>query len=356
MDDLDASALAEIAGLAYVEPGVDGIDRRVRGRGFSYVRADGRLVGGSTRERIEALAIPPAWREVWIAPSFDSHVLAVGTDDAGRRQYVYHPDFRRIADEHKFRRVRELGAQLPAVRRYVEGAIKSDDERRRLTAAVVRVIDRLLLRVGTERYAEEHDTFGACTLRWEHIQLRRDRALLSFHTKGGAERRDELQDRDLLEVLRRLKGRAGSGSSPVFAATDGWQPDGDVVASALSAAVGRAVTAKDLRTWGATATMVDQLMRPDHASGSESDDVVIAAFDAVAQRLGNSRAVARESYVAPRVVQAHVDGELAAVWARSRRSRWYSRAERAALKVLPDAAAGGALGACRDGRGGATSP
>jgi DNA topoisomerase-1 len=330
---IEPVVIADEAGLRHVDVDELTIERRRRGRGFSYVGPRGGQVDAAKRRWIEQLAIPPAWTDVRIAAAPDCHILATGVDDAGRRQYRYHPGFRQAADDVKFARIAELGARIGDVRAAVNDAIDSGDERQRLTGIVVRLIDLTLLRVGTERYADEHDTYGASTLRCEHASMSNSSVLqLCFTGKSGKEQCVDVTDDDIVGFAMQRCRRA-SGPDLLFATPEGWSVDADDVKALLCQVSGIEVSAKDLRTWGASAAMVDALCDPT-ATGASPSDPIVAAYDHVADRLGNTRAVARQSYVAPAIEDAHVDGELRPLWSASRSSTHRSRAESALDKLL----------------------
>jgi DNA topoisomerase-1 len=327
---VDPTVIAEEAGLRYVS--VDDLSvRRVRcGRGFTYRSPDGR-VDAERRRWIEQLAIPPAWTDVVVAADPASHLLAVGTDEAGRRQYRYHGDFRRVADEVKFSRLPEIGDRLPRVRVAAEAAVRSDEPRQRLLGLVIRLIDSTLIRVGTERYAEENDSYGASTLRCDHVAVSGDRVTLCFTAKGGKEF-DRTIDDPFLAGFAAQRLRAAQASDPLFASDDGASVDGGQVAAQLGEWSGTEMTAKDLRTWGASAIMVGALLTDARTEQSP----VTAALDVVADRLNNTRTVARDSYVAPAVIEAFDAGTLHEHWRTSRGSTHRSREESTLLKALSE--------------------
>jgi DNA topoisomerase-1 len=316
-------AIAAEAGLRHVDAAALTIRRRRRGRGFSYVGSRGGRVDAAKRRWIESLALPPAWHDVRISADPDCHLLATGVDDAGRRQYRYHPGFREVADDVKFARIAELGARIGDVRAAVADAIASDDERRQLTGIVVRLIDLTLMRVGSERYADEHETYGASTLRCEHVKRSGAALHFCFTGKSGQEQTLSITDADVLGFVEKRRRRAAA-TDPLFVTAAGHAVDGDDVKTLLCAAARIEASAKDLRTWGASATMVESLCSP---SGEQASDPVLAAYDRVAEVLGNTRTVARGSYVAPAIEAAHADGSLGPLWNSSRSSAQRSRAE-----------------------------
>jgi DNA topoisomerase-1 len=325
--------IAEEAGLHYADLDRPGIVRRRRGKGFSYHGPRGGAVDERTKRRIDELVIPPAWEDVWISADPDSHVLATGVDEAGRRQYRYHPEFRHVADGIKFARVGLLADKIADVRVATRDALASDDERTRLIGVVVRLIDRTLMRVGTERYADEHESFGASTLRCEHATVNGHGVTLCFTGKSGKEQTHAVDDEDLFDHIRRRRRRY-SGTELLFATEDGWTVDGTVVGDWLSEVVRFDVSAKDLRTLGASSTMVHELMDPTVPPGDR--DPLVVAYDVVAERLGNTRTIARDSYVAPRVVEAYEDGDLARHWSASRTSSDRTREESTLAKLLAE--------------------
>ncbi len=331
---MDSESVAEDAGLRHVDPTGLPVERRVHGRGFRYL-CDDRPVDDDLRTWIEDLAIPPAWTEVRIASTDRPHILAMGVDEAGRTQYLYHQRFREEADRLKFARLDRVGKRLTRLRSNATDALQHDDDHRDV-AAVIGLIDVTAIRVGSERYAREHGTIGASTLQRRHIDVDDPRIRLAFTAKGGVERDLTFERSDLASFLDRRRHELRRDEDPFFTGPAGGRVDGAVVARALSDWAGTTMTAKDLRTWSATATMVQALMEPDRIDPdvSTSRDPILAAYDAVAHHLGNTRAVARSSYVAPSVVAAFEDGRLADAWTRSRRSVVYSRPEQTLRKVL----------------------
>lgn len=292
-----------------------------------YQGPRGGRVTPSTLRWIESLVLPPAWTDVWISPDRDAHLLARGVDAAGRTQYRYHPEFRRAADATKFARLSLIAPRVPTLRAAAAHALDSSDEREHVLGLVAHLIDTTLIRVGTERYAEENDSYGACTLLKRHVRVEDDTVSFDFRAKGGQRRRFEVRDELLARHL--AARRSGTASDPILVTATGWTPSGSDLADFLSAAAGVEMTPKDLRTWGATATMVDALCTP-----TTDGDPLLNAYDSVACRLGNTPRVARQSYVAPAVVGAWESGRLEHLWSSSRTSRRLTRAERTATKAL----------------------
>jgi DNA topoisomerase-1 len=313
--------------LQRVDPSDPGYSRRRRGRGFSYHDQDGApITDPGTVARIRALAVPPAWRDVWICPLPGGHIQAVGTDDAGRRQYRYHDEWRRRRDADKHDRVLRLGRRLPAVRSQIreqlEGRGLGCD---RVLAAALRMLDIGVFRVGGEEYApgpgEDEGSFGLATVRREHVRLRRGGIELCYPAKGGIERTITLRDPALYAVVRSLLRRQGGGEDLLaYRAGDGWRDVcSEDINTRLKELAGNEFSAKDLRTWNAT-VLAAVVLAESAAGGVPTSQrgrvrVINAALDEVAEHLGNTRAVAKASYVDPRVVEHYVGGRtiLAAV-------------------------------------------
>lgn len=333
MSVIDPLEVVETAGLRHVDPGKLPILRKGAGRGFRYIGRGGKPVSDSVKRRIEQLAVPPAWSDVRIASDPAAHIQAVGVDDAGRTQYRYHPGFRAAADALKYARLGTVGERLPRLRETVAELLPGDGGLAD-AAAVVRLIDRTLLRVGSERYVAENGTFGASTLRRRHVVSARDGLRLRFVSKGGVERDLPIDDDDLAAAIDRCAGRCRRDDDRLFSGPDGGVLSGSFVADCLSEWAGVQMTAKELRTWGASTAMIVELMEPVHAREADTDDPVLAAYDGVAFRLGNTREVTRSAYVCPRVVEAHESGRLADLWRRSRRSSRFERHEQCGRKLF----------------------
>lgn len=328
--------LAEVAGLRHLGDDRPGISRRRRGKGWSFTGPRGGTVSPAARRRIAQLAIPPAWTDVWIAPEADAHLQATGIDAAGRKQYLYHPEWRRVADDAKFARLGRLGDLLPALRRRVAHDLASDGSER-MVAGVVRLIDEGLLRPGSP---QNPDAVGATTLRPEHVDVDGEMVVLRFVGKAEVEHEVAIDDESLVSVIQEVLDDLPASSAALFSNGNGGPISPATVNQYLVDSIGASYSAKDLRTWGATSRAVDHLCaaRPASAGQDPNDAAVERAIretcKAVAGLLGNTPAVCRSSYIAPAVFDAHRSGALAPVWRTSRRSRWLTRAERVAGRVL----------------------
>ena len=295
------------------DPAGEGITRIRRGRGFSYHDAAGGAVRDeSVLERIRALAIPPAWTEVWICPDDRGHIQAVGTDAAGRRQYLYHEAWRAQRDRAKFKRLPEFAAALGPARRALAADLRLKGlVRERVMACAVRLLDIGMFRVGGEDYAEENESYGLATLEKRHVSVRAGAIDFEFVGKGGIERHQKIADGLVVPTVLALKRRPGPARDPLLAYHAGARDWRDVSSAEINQwlkdLVGDQYSAKDFRTWNGTVLAAVKL-----AGRADADDrtkAVVAAIEEVADILGNTPAVCRASYVDPRVIARFRRGE-----------------------------------------------
>jgi DNA topoisomerase I len=284
-----------------------GISRRRRGRGFSYDDARGPVTDPETLDRIRSLAIPPAWTDVWICPDPSGHIQAAGTDAAERRQYLYHSDWRQRRDTEKFERMVAFARVLPRLRERVAEDLSQDGmPRERALACAVRLLDHAFFRVGSEAYTRQNGSFGLATVRKDHVIVRDKVVVFDFLAKSGKRHVHEISDPDVLPVLRTLKRRRNGGRE-LLAYLDGnrWR---DVRSNDINEYVretaGGEFTAKDFRTWHATVLAAVHLAlgEVDSTAVTSRRRVVSGAVREVAGFLGNTPAVARASYIDPRVI------------------------------------------------------
>ncbi len=296
------------------DPSGPGLRRRRRGRGFSYTNADGSpVVDHETLERISSLAIPPAWKEVWICPDPNGHIQATGTDAAGRRQYRYHEAWRRRRDIEKFEKMVRFGQRLPALRRQLAADLAlAGYPRQKVLAAAVRLLDVGYFRIGGEAYAEENETFGLATMERGHVRVSGEEMHFDYPAKGSIRRRVTVRDGEVARLLYGLERRRGGGEDLLC-----WKEKGrwhDVTAEDVNGYIkehiGEEFSAKDFRTWSATvlAAVALALASPGR-SETAGRRLVTAVCKEVSCKLGNTPAVCRASYIDPRVFDRHRAGE-----------------------------------------------
>jgi DNA topoisomerase-1 len=300
------------AGLRYVTDGASGITRRRVGTGWAYYDPDGsRITDSQARKRLNSLAIPPAWTQVWICPDPAGHIQATARDARGRKQYRYHPAYREARDHSKFRHMLEFSEVLPRLRERIERDLRAPDHtRRQLLATVVTLLDKTLIRVGNDEYVRENKSFGLTTLRRRHVRV--DGKLLSFTFRGksGVEHSISISDPRLARIIQRCQDLPGYELFQYLDAKRKRQSvSSDDVNEYLRELTGRDITAKDFRTWGGTMLAAVELRSMGPASSRrEADRNVLRAVDAVAERLGNTRAVCRKYYVHPALLRAYLLG------------------------------------------------
>jgi DNA topoisomerase-1 len=289
-----------------------GWTRRGSRRRFRYYNARGNLIEDPRKlERIEQLRIPPAWRDVWISPVAHAKLQATGVDSAGRRQYLYHPEYRAQQEQAKYDRLIRFAELLPELRAVMSEHFELDPLARDWTCAVaLRVIDATWFRVGSERYARESRTFGVTTLRKRHVTIRGKRVRFAYTGKGRAQVRGVVVDDDLAVAMRTLLDFPGSTRLFRYRAEDSiLNLTGRTLNDYVHEHLGPEFTAKDFRTWGGTLSAAVALAeRGATDSATDAKRTVAAVMRAVGDRLGNTPTVARASYVSPAVVEQYLDG------------------------------------------------
>jgi DNA topoisomerase IB len=292
-----------------------GIRRRRRGRGFSYRwESDGAPVDAETRQRIEALVIPPAWKDVWICPKPNGHIQATGVDAAGRRQYLYHPTWRERRDAAKYLRLVDVGRKLPQARRKIRADLSTRGlNRRRVLAAAVELLDLGFFRVGNDQYADENGSYGLATVLREHVTVSRNGdVVFEYPSKSGRELYRAVAEPEAVAVVRALLRRNDDGPELLaYWENRRWHDvsSGDVN-EYLKEIFGLPVSAKDFRTWHATVLAAVGLAVSTRARGvSGRKRAVTRVVREVADYLGNTPAVARSSYIDPRVIDRFLAGE-----------------------------------------------
>lgn len=341
----EAAESAARAGLRYVTDALPGITRRRCGGGFAYRMPDGTRPSDRRIDAIRALAIPPAWTDVWICPDPRGHLQATGRDDRGRKQYRYHPRWRQVRDESKFERLAEFASALPDLRARVDEDLgRPGLPLEKVVALSIGLLDRTLVRVGNDAYRRDNGTYGLTTLRSKHVDISGSQVEFNFVGKGGHEFCVTVEDPRVAKAVRRCH-ELGGKELFTYRGDDGRpvRIDSADCNGYLADVVGEGVTVKYFRTWGATVTVLEELAAhalstaatPDGAEAA-ADRALLAAIDEAAARLGNTRTVCRNSYLHPAVPRAHLEGVVLEAWRASRSTPRMTRAERATLRVLQE--------------------
>ena len=299
--------------LRTVRPASRGWTRRRVGKGFTYVDDTGAKISPADVERIKGLAIPPAWENVWICPVPNGHIQAVGMDAAGRKQYLYHPDWRVKRDAMKFDRVLEVARQLSRTRASVLEHLELPGmPLERAAATAVRLLDLGYFRIGSDAYTDENGSFGLTTLERRHVTRRKGRLIFTFTGKSGVDHCIEIDDPLSIAAVETMRRRRSDDPRLMAYQVDRrWLPlDASRVNDYLRTSTGAYMTAKDFRTWHATviaATALATTSEPGHTAASRKRAVRQAMVE-VSTYLGNTPAIAKSSYVDPRVVDLYQDG------------------------------------------------
>ncbi len=316
-----------------------GYSRRRWGKGFSYRDIRGAVISDrQVLARIRSLAIPPAWTDVWISPYANGHIQATGTDGAGRKQYLYHPHWREMKDREKFDRALAFAQSLPAARRLITKHLRAEGTGpERALAAALRIVDAGALRVGGTRYAEANGSYGTTTLRIGHVRLEGPEVRFDFPGKSGQEWHTSIKDEDLVAALEPMLRRPGTSpdadTALAYVGMDGaWHSvDAAQLNAFLKEVTGGEFSAKDFRTWQATVVAAMSLARlaQEARTVRAKQKAVAATARDVADHLGNTPAIARKSYIDPRVVDRFYDGHVIPVTG-------YSASETAVRLMLED--------------------
>jgi len=294
-------------------PDQPGWTRRRAGRGFVYLDEDGNRLPEEHAQRVRDLVIPPAWEDVWVCPWPNGHLQAVGTDDAGRRQYLYHPDWRSRRDAEKFDRMLEFGRALSRARELVLTDLGREGmPLERACAAAVRLLDLGYFRIGNDVYADTHGSFGLTTLERRHVRRHQDRLVFTFTGKSGVDHRIEIDDAVVIEAIDVMRRRRGKDLR-LLSYREGrtWRSVlPDLVNEYVRESTGLEATAKDFRTWHATVIATSALAASDEPGDTKRSRqrALKAAVTEVSEYLGNTPTIARNSYIDPRVIDLYESG------------------------------------------------
>jgi DNA topoisomerase-1 len=327
--------------LRRTSPDDPGWTRRRAGAGFVYLDEHGKRLPDADAQRCKDLVIPPAWQDVWICPVENGHLQAVGTDDAGRRQYLYHPVWREQRDDEKHARVLTFGKALSKAREQIIADLgTSGMSRDRACAVAVRLLDLGYFRIGSDVYADQHGSFGLTTLERRHVRKEHGRLVFRFVGKSGIEHEVEIDDPAVIEALDVMRSRRGGEQLLAWKEGRRWRAlDARVVNEYVGVVTGADYTAKDFRTWHATVLAAVALAESDEPGETKASRkrAVSSAMKEVAEFLGNTPTLARKSYVDPRVVDEYEEGRTIAAAARRRHrtpDERQSALERAVLRLL----------------------
>lgn len=311
---VDPRDAAESAGLRYVSDERPGIRRNKAGTGFTYIRPDGsRLVERGALKRIKALAIPPAWTDVWICPFADGHIQATGRDAKGRKQYRYHTRFREVRESTKYEHVVAFADALPSIRETVREHMGLRGlPRKKVLATVVHLLETTLIRVGNDDYARQNNSYGLTTLKNRHVTVNRNEVRFRFTGKSGKQWSLRVRDRRIAKIIRACQELPGQellqyvdeqGNCQDVTSTD--------VNEYLKEITGKEITAKDFRTWAGTvlaAMALTELESFDSAAQAKRN--LRSAIEKVSARLGNTPTICRKCYIHPEVLNSYMDGNL----------------------------------------------
>ncbi|MGI8521873.1 MAG: DNA topoisomerase IB [Nocardioides sp.] len=335
-----------MARLRRSSPDDPGWTRRRAGKGFVYLDETGSRLPQDDAQRVRDLVIPPAWEDVWVCPWPNGHLQAVGTDDAGRRQYLYHPAWREQRDAAKHLRMLDFGRVLSKAREQVLVDLGTEGmSQDRACAVAVRLLDLGYFRIGNDVYADQNGSFGLTTLQRQHVRKQGSDLVFCFIGKSGVEHRIEIDDPPTVEAVELMRKRRGPADEELLAWKDGrrWRDlDSAQVNDYLRRATGQDATAKDFRTWHATVLAAEALATTEEPGDSKASRkrAEVTAMKEVAEFLGNTPALARSSYVDPRVVDGYEEGRTIAAAARRKHRTLDERQlalERAVLRLLKDA-------------------
>jgi DNA topoisomerase I len=310
----DPVSSAKAAGLRYTTDTRPGIRRKRKGRTFTYLTPDGRLIRDAAElARIKALVIPPAWTDVWICTDPRGHLQATGRDARGRKQYRYHPRWRQVRDETKYDRMIGFARTLPMIRRKTREHLRRPGlPREKVLATVVQLLEKTLIRVGNDEYARTNRSYGLTTLRDGHVDVKGQRVRFAFRGKSGVEHEIDLNDRRLARIVKQCRDLPGYDLFQYVDENGVRQTVGSEEVNAyLKEITGQDLTSKDFRTWAGT-VLAAQLLREYDAftSDTQAKKNIVSAIEMVAKKLGNTKAVCRKCYIHPAVLDAYLDGSM----------------------------------------------
>jgi DNA topoisomerase-1 len=346
----DVETLLDEADLRYVSTDEPGLTRHRSGRGFTYKDVKGsKIQDKKLRDWIESIVIPPAWEDVWISPIKNGHILATGRDSKGRKQYRYHPRWDQVRDQNKFSVLADFGRALPDIRRITgEHLRKRTLSREKVLAAVVRLLEETLIRIGNREYARDNDSYGLTTLEDEHVSVEGSKLHFEFRGKSGIEHTLDFRDKRLAKVVKEAQDIPGHHLFQYYDENDQPHAVGSQDVNAyLQEITGQPFTAKVFRTWGGSITALRYLAEESaEADSSEATEAIFkkhinSCVAYVSDALGNTKTVCRKYYIHPAVLEAFEQGTLLDIFKKQKppKSDDDLRVEEKALIEILDAAA-----------------
>lgn len=345
----DALEDAKSVGLRYVDDRLPGITRKAGKAGFRYFDRDGvQIKDQAVCDRIRALAIPPAWTDVWICRWPNGHIQATGRDAKNRKQYRYHPDWRSVRDDVKYGRMLKFSQALPVIRSKIDAALSLPGlPREKVLAAIVWLLEMTRMRVGNKEYARTNDSFGMTTLRKKHVRIDGTQIQFEFRGKSGVQHSIKLQDRRLARIIKHARDLPGQELFQYVGEEGERHSIGSADVNAyLRELSGEDYTAKDFRTWAGTVLAAVALLESVQAeSEAQAKKEIVQAIATVAKQLGNTPAICRKCYIHPQVIDAYLDGSLHALARRKSKRKTLSDAhalssEEAMVSMLLDKTTG----------------
>jgi DNA topoisomerase I len=304
-----------MARLRYVTTDEPGYYRKRYGRGFTYTNEDGDTIRDKElRQWFASIAIPPAWTDVWISPYQNGHILATGRDDKGRKQYRYHPEWYEIRNQKKFDQLYEFGQVLPRIREVTDAHLRQRTiSRERVLAAIIRLMEQTLIRIGNEQYAQQNDSYGLTTLTDDHVDIADDHIVFEFVGKSGKEHTLSFKDKSLARVIQHCQDLPGYRLFQYHDENNTYQAIDSVdVNDYLHTITGGEFTAKVFRTWGGSILAIKHLC--EHCTDSDPEASIRDCVEYVAQSLGNTKAICRKYYIHPLIADAYQMGTLHAIY------------------------------------------
>lgn len=314
----DSKKCAEQIGLTYSSDNVPGITRIKKGKGWAFKDEQGIFISDArSKEDLLKLGIPPAWNNVWICPGLKGHIVATGIDDKGRKQYIYHQNWRTIRDLLNFYKLISFGDNLPAIRRTVKKQLKKDAalDREQVLSLMLWFLDNGYIRIGNEVYFEENESVGLATLGRDHVSISSDTVRLSFIGKSNQEHVIEMKNQNAAYLLKQLLKRPGDR---VFVNEDGRPYNASDCNAYLHSIATDSISAKNFRTWGGTLAAFEYLKK-NQQTDEKSEKVIIKAVDKAAEVLGNTRAVAKTHYVHPHILETYAKDDFSSLYKKIKR-------------------------------------